>query len=238
MSGWESILDSFRSSTDAPKTLVGQWEGVLAPKDDTSKPEKKSGWGSIIDQFSVPGGDDTDFGEEWVINGLVERGMPEHIAEGFAMNFKDESGFNPDINEINPIVPGSRGGYGFYQLTGPRRRAYEAYAAQKGIDLRDRRANANAQLDFLMMEIEGPERAAWSRISQTSTSGEAGAAIVNHFLRPAEQHRAHRANKYLQVGGGPDRQAAETGLSTQQPVQRGPAPDLSKLWLTLGDRNG
>ncbi len=48
----------------------------------------------------------------------------------FVMNFKDESGLDPGINEANPIVPGSRGGYGLYQLTGPRRKAYEAFAQQ------------------------------------------------------------------------------------------------------------
>ena len=63
-----------------------------------------------------------------VKQGLVARGMPEHIADGFVMNFKDESGLNPGINEQAPIVPGSRGGFGLAQWTGPRRKALEAYA--------------------------------------------------------------------------------------------------------------
>ncbi len=131
--------------------------------------------------------------------GLVARGLPEHIADGFVMNMEDESGLNPGINEANPVVPGSRGGFGLYQLTGPRRKAYEAFAAQNGLPL----DSVDAQLDFLMSELQGPESAAWSKISGTKTAGEAGAAIVNLFLRPAEEHRASRAAKYTGAGGAP-----------------------------------
>lgn len=129
--------------------------------------------------------------------GLVARGLPEHIADGFVMNMKDESGLNPGINEIAPLVPGSRGGFGLYQLTGPRRRAYEAFAAERGVPVDD----VDAQLDFLMSELQGPEAAAWSKISGAQNAGEAGAAIVNHFLRPAEEHRTARAAEYLGQGG-------------------------------------
>lgn len=134
--------------------------------------------------------------EEQLVAGLVQRGMPLHIAQGFVTNFKDESGLNPGINEIAPIVPGSRGGYGLYQLTGPRRRQYEAWAADNGFDL----ADPNAQLDFLMLELNTTERGAWDKIRNTNTAGEAAAAIVNSFLRPAEAHRAKRERRYL--GGG------------------------------------
>ena len=131
--------------------------------------------------------------EEELVAGLVQRGMPLHIAQGFVTNFKDESGLNPGINEIAPIVPGSRGGFGLYQLTGPRRRQYEAWAAEKGMDL----ADPNAQLDFLMLELNTTEKGAWDKIKGTGTAGEAAAAIVNSFLRPAESHRASRASRYL-----------------------------------------
>lgn len=150
----------------------------------------------------------------YVIDGLVKRGMARHIAEGFAMNFSDESNFDPGINERNPIVAGSRGGYGLYQLTGPRRRAYEAFAAQRGVDY----SNPDAQLDFLMWELGNTERRAASKIFSSRSAGEAGAAIVNHFLRPAEKHRAHRAQKYL---GGQTPQYS--------PTEQGP----NRLWLDL-----
>lgn len=127
-----------------------------------------------------------------LFEGLVERGLAPHVAEGFVMNFRDESGLNPGINEANPLVKGSRGGFGLYQLTGPRRKTYEAFAAARGVDPSD----VDAQLDFLVMELDGAEKSAGAKIRNTSTAGEAGAAIVNHFLRPAKEHRTSRAAKY------------------------------------------
>ena len=145
-------------------------------------------------------------------SGLIERGLPEHIADGFVMNFQDESGLNPGINEENPIVPGSRGGFGLAQWTGPRRVALEQFAAQRGVAPSD----LNAQLDFLVSELQGPEAAAAQSIFGAQNAGEAGAAIVNNFLRPSEEHRNRRAQAYL--GGGqisPVVQAMASGPSSQ-----------------------
>ncbi len=125
--------------------------------------------------------------------GLVERGVPSHIAQAFVVNARDESGLNPGINEAAPIVPGSRGGYGLMQWTGPRRRALEAFAADRGASVSD----PDVQMDYLLTELQGPESRAWSRISAAQTPEEAAAAIVNDFLRPAESHRARRERNYL-----------------------------------------
>lgn len=140
--------------------------------------------------------------------GLIARGLPEHVADGFIMNFQDESGLNPGINEISPIVPGSRGGFGLYQLTGPRRTAYESFASERGVDP----ADVDAQLDWLMYELQGPEAKAAQSILSAPDAGSAGAAIVNNFLRPAEQHRNSRAARYMNGASA----QAPAGASTQQ----------------------
>lgn len=136
--------------------------------------------------------------------GLIARGLPEHVADGFIMNFQDESGLNPGINEAAPLIPGSRGGFGLYQLTGPRRTAYEQFASQRGVDPSD----VDAQLDWLMYELQGPEAKAAQSIFSAGSAGEAGAAIVNNFLRPAVEHRQSRASRYL---GGASAPAAGGG---------------------------
>ncbi|MCV2448890.1 phage tail tip lysozyme [Paracoccus sp. DMF] len=130
---------------------------------------------------------------DYLYSGLIERGIAPHIAQAFVVNAQDESGLNPGINEAAPIVPGSRGGYGLMQWTGPRRRALEAYAAQHGQSV----ADADTQMDYLLTELQGPESRAWSRIQSTQTPEQAAAAIVNDFLRPAESHRASRERNYL-----------------------------------------
>lgn len=130
--------------------------------------------------------------------GLKARGMPEHVANAFIANFKDESNLNPGINEAAPVVPGSRGGFGLAQWTGPRRKALEAFAAQTGRPVDD----LDVQLDFLMQELQGPEARAGATIMSAKNAPEAAAAIVNSFLRPAEENRSRREAAYLGMDGG------------------------------------
>lgn len=164
--------------------------------------------------------------------GLIDRGLQPHIADAFILNFQDESGLNPGINEQNPTVPGSRGGFGLYQLTGPRRREYEAFAAQRGVDP----ADTNAQLDFLMMEGQGKEKAAFDKILSAPDTATAAQAIVTNFLRPAEQHRAARSAKYGRVANTPQEaievvapQDAGQGASFGDRWNAGFLPDGSNL---------
>lgn len=169
---------------------------------------------------------------QFIIEGLMRRGYPAHVAQGFVMNMMDESGLRPGVNEAAPIVPGSRGGFGLYQLTGPRRIAYEQFAAQRGVNP----ADPNAQLDFLDYEMRGPESRAAKSILSTSNPQEAAVAIARDFLRPASEHLQNRVARYsgadvaadtmaaLGKGGGavtPDQiaqaaQAQSTGMQGQQ----------------------
>ena len=223
-----SLLGSGGSAEPGGFTVMGQ-PGVgdggmpMVPPDPNSPHALGADTMAALGKPPIPTGNDAAS----IKAGLVARGLPDHVADGFVMNMMDESGLNPGINETNPTVPGSRGGFGLYQLTGPRRRAYEAYAAEKGVPL----DNVDAQLDFLMMEMQGPEASAASAIMSTKTPGEAGAAIVNEFLRPAEEHRASRSAEYL--GGAPQGAPAPAGYNAATPSI--PTPDLlaalSNPWL-------
>lgn len=143
-------------------------------------------------------------------SGLIARGLPSHVADAFIMNFQDESGLNPGINEANPIVPGSRGGFGLAQWTGPRRRALEQFASQRGAPASD----TDTQLDFLMTELQGPESGAFQAIMSSPDTGSAAASIVNKFLRPAEQHRESRVAKYT-GGASPSSPAGGARAASQ-----------------------
>ncbi len=141
-----------------------------------------------------------------VVQGLVQRGMPEHIAQGFATNFKDESGFN------TAAVGDNGNAFGLAQWNGPRKAALEQYAASMGKPASD----MNVQLDFLMTELQGPEAAAWSKISGAPDAGSAAAAVLNHFERPAEEHRARREAAY--TGGAP--MAGPQGAAAAVPIEQ------------------
>lgn len=155
--------------------------------------------------------------------GLVDRGLSPQVADAFVMNFQDESGLNPGINEKNPTVPGSRGGYGLYQLTGPRRTAYEQFAGQRGVDPSD----IDTQLDFMMAELNGPEASAYKAIQAAPDTGTAAAAIVNNFLRPAESHRAAREARYLREGGAKPAEISVADIPQPSVGGRNFAPEIS-----------
>src|SRR5690606_32940548 len=53
------------------------------------------------------------------------------------------------INERQPVVPGSRGGFGWAQWTGPRRQQFEAWAQQNNMDVSTPAANYG----FLVHEL-------------------------------------------------------------------------------------
>lgn len=145
--------------------------------------------------------------------GLIDRGLPEHVADAFIVNFQDESGLNPGINERNPIVPGSRGGFGLYQLTGPRRRQYEAFAAERGLPL----DSVDAQLDFLMQEGSTTEKEAFDKILSSPDTASAAQAIVNNFLRPAPEHRRSRASRYAKLANT----TAQQAIQDIAPIEQG-----------------
>lgn len=134
-----------------------------------------------------------------VYQGLIDRGIPPHVAEGIVMNAEDESGFRTDINEAAPIVPGSRGGYGLMQWTGPRRKQLESYAASHGSNVSD----LDTQLDFLVYELQGPEKAAYQKTLAAGNAGDAAAAFATNFLRPSQEHLSRRVAEYT-GGSGSD----------------------------------
>lgn len=132
---------------------------------------------------SIPQGEVADY----VYQGLIERGMPDHVARAFLVNFQDESGLNVDIEERVPNVHGTRG-KGLYQLTGSRRQSFkQRYGGDYSID---------NQLDHLMWELENTEQNTWNKLQSTDNTGDAAVVIVNDFLRPAKKHAQERSNRY------------------------------------------
>jgi hypothetical protein len=193
--------DSFSDSFNAVVGALGGWEDKDTQKQETPSvgpfiPPQKDAPPAFGNpgpfKASVPTGDMAGT----IRAGMIERGIPEHVADAFIVNMQDESGLNPGINEAAPIVPGSRGGFGLYQLTGPRRRDYEAFASSRGVDPSD----VNAQLDWLMHELQGPEARAADAIFSAQDTPSAAVAILNKFLRPAEEHRRAREARYWGIG--------------------------------------
>ena len=154
---------------------------------------------------------------EDVIQGLIKRGLAPHVAEGIANEINRESGFDPGINEVSPIVPGSRGGFGLFQHTGPRRRELEAFAQARGVPVSDQ----DTQLDFALQELATTESRAGQSLSQTTTAEEAADVFKRQFLRPLS----------TQGGGGSGAVAGGSGADT---LQESPVERLHRLYREGG----
>ena len=154
--------------------------------------------------------------EQEIIAGLLARGVSLPVAQGIVANMKAESNLQPGINEIAPVVPGSRGGFGLNQWTGPRRVAYEQFAAERGAPLDD----LQTQLDFTMYELQGPEKAAYAALQGVQDPIEAARIYSERFLRPGIPNMDKRLGYAAEIAGSP---MPDTAMSMGRPVS-GPTP--------------
>jgi hypothetical protein len=152
----------------------------------------------------------------YVISGLVRRGVPLHTAQGVTARLHGESGLDPGINEIAPVVRGSRGGFGLAQWTGPRRRQLEAFAKDRGVPVSD----PEMQLDFLMWENENTEKGAWQKVMQAPDAVSAAEAFTVHWERPGKPHLAatlNTARKYAGITPQSGMEAEGPGRTDRNP---------------------
>jgi len=154
----------------------------------------------------------TSDAEEYYIREFQKRGMARPVSEGIVAGMGSESGLDPTINERNPTVPGSRGGFGLYQLTGPRRIAFERWASENGKNVND----DQAQIDYMMTEFAGPERQAYDALIQSPDAQSAATVFTDQFLRPGVSHSAQSANEAARMSGQPyDPAMSGSGLTTR-----------------------
>lgn len=102
-------------------------------------------------------------------------------AAGIVGQLGHESAGLQAINEASPVVPGSRGGFGWAQWTGPRRRQFEEFASGRGLDVTDPEANYG----FLVHELTStPEGRVLDNLRKAPDAMTAGRVFTDEFLRP------------------------------------------------------
>lgn len=99
-----------------------------------------------------------------------------------------ESGGFKSLQEKKPVVPGSRGGYGIMQWTGPRRKDYEAYCKRNKLDPADMESNYK----FLFLELKGPEGKVLPKLRAAKSLEEKVSVFMKVFLRPGVLHLDQR----------------------------------------------
>lgn len=127
--------------------------------------------------------------------------------------------------EIKPTVAGSRGGWGWMQWTGPRRRAFEAYCARTGKDP----ASDEANYAWLFLELKGIEGTEGSAIGKTVAAKDLDAKVIafeKAFLRAGVKHYPSRQN-WARIALDAWRAHSGTGIPIPKPtpIPTAPPPD-------------
>lgn len=167
----------------------------------------------------------------WIM-ALLMRDFPLALDDAAAIlgNLGHESGGLAQLQELKPVVAGSRGGYGWPQWTGSRRRAYEAYCRRNGLDP----ASDKANYGYLFVELTGPEKKAIAAVTAARGLEAKVRAFELAFERAGVKHYASRnrwaarALKAWHAAGGapvlPDWAGPAATVPAPAPTPR-PQPD-------------
>lgn len=164
-------------------------------------------------------GDASDVGYRMMAGLQKELGLTQAQAAGFVGNLAHESGNFKTLQEVSPLVKGSRGGFGYAQWTGPRRRQFEAFAKEKGLDVTSFEANYG----FLIHELTNTsEGSVLKALRQAGDARSAARIVSEQFLRPGIPHMDSRykwADRYAK--GDPS--ASQPVAGSGRPGPSGPA---------------
>lgn len=124
----------------------------------------------------------------WVTRQLAELfPLKLYQAAGFVGNLGFESGGFKTLQEIAPAVSGSRGGYGWAQWTGPRRRAFEAWCKAQGL----KPSSDEANFGFAVEELRGPYRNVMRALREAATIEDAVFLVGRLYEGPGGTTETH-----------------------------------------------
>ena len=146
---------------------------------------------------------------------MNEFGLDELSASAILGNLGHESGGFKFLQEMKPTIRGSAGGWGFAQWTGPRRRAFDAWTAAKGLDPSSDEAN----LGFLIHELHTTEAKAIPAVQRAVGLEAKVRAFEAAFERSGVKHYpsryAYAAIAYTALTGQPI--TVEAPMSPKRP---------------------
>jgi hypothetical protein len=174
-------------------------------------------------------GEPSDIGNRLMADLQRDLKLTKAQAAGFVGNLAHESGNFKTLQEVSPLVKGSRGGFGYAQWTGPRRRQFEAYAKENGLDP----TSYDANYGFLIHELtNSPEGSVLDALRQAGDAQSAAEIVSKKFLRPGIPHMKSRIKWASRF--------ANSDVATSQPVAGSgrPGPTGPALALRADDTPG
>lgn len=157
-------------------------------------------------------------------------------------NLGHESRGLTDLQEDKPTVAGSRGGFGWAQWTGPRRRAYEAWCKKHGKDAKADDTN----YAYLFVELKGDEKRAVAKTKEANGLDGKVEAFEQTFLRAGVKHHpsrkkwaaialdAYKTAKLANALGPPETVTVTTPVGTPTISVPDAPPTTNRLIIVLG----
>lgn len=220
------------NQTEAPSDLARADRTMRSEQTETARqpsatpprrePSQATPSSTKVTPSRIPNGDYNQ-NAAYMINAVMQDyGMTREQAIGVVAHFSHESGLNPGINEIKPIVPGSRGGYGIAQWTGPRRRALEKFAKDNNLPV----DNIATQRQFLKEEISKDPflQKIVAKVKKTGTSKEAADAFLPFETGNDQRAIVNMKSRYAQINKlnkvDTDQTGGDTQLAGESPAER------------------
>lgn len=173
---------SVGSSPNTDPNVIGEQIPIAPPKATPKKPLPDPGGRFGLFRQKAP---------VIMIDLMSDFGLTLDQAGGVVGNAGHECAGFRTLQEIKPIVPGSRGGWGWFQWTGPRRRAFESWCVKNGFD---NLSDDNANYGFLKHELETTEKNALGSLRKANSLRDATRSFMNKFERPGVKHFDSRMN--------------------------------------------
>lgn len=174
----------------------------------------------------------------WIMGKLLAD-FPISIEDAAAIvgNLGHECAGFTKLQEIKPVVKGSRGGWGWAQWTGPRRREYEAYCNRHNLNP----ASDKANYAFLFVELKGSEKRAIPAVKKGVNLDSKVVCFEQAFLRAGVKHYESRKqyarwalDAYWASVAKPAKPApAPTPVPVSPPKDHVPAPAKPGIWASL-----
>jgi hypothetical protein len=127
---------------------------------------------------------------------MQDFGLDDVGAAAIVGNLGHESAGFRFLQEIKPLIPGSRGGYGWAQWTAERRVAFERYCKVRGLPPESDEANYG----FLCYELRNTEKGALPAVREATTLRGKVVGFELGFERASPKHKGYDSRmKYAEI---------------------------------------
>lgn len=157
-------------------------------------------------------------------------GLTAEQAAGIVGNGGAESGLKA-VQEARPIS--GRGGYGYFQWTGPRRVAFEAWVKAKGF----KQDSYEANYGFLLQELRTTHKKVLTYLKKTKTAKAAAETFGYHFEKFAGFERIEGNPNYATRVKLAERALALYKASAPPPTPVPPPPPIEEVTITTLQRD-